>query len=99
MPTIPDHFRLNFEPIASSDAVIQSDTLRFTMLTDRLLRLEYHPQGRFEDRATQAIWYRQQPAPEFKVKQAADTLEIETEYLYLQYQPNSEAGFSARNLQ
>jgi alpha-glucosidase (family GH31 glycosyl hydrolase) len=99
MPTIPDHFRLNFEPLASTDAVIQFDTVRFTMLTDRLLRLEYHPQGKFEDRATQAIWYRQQPVPQFTARQAAETLEIETEYLFLKYQPNGDAGFSAQNLQ
>ena len=40
-------------PIANKNAVIRGDKYRFTVLTDRLLRLEYDEDGIFEDRATQ----------------------------------------------
>jgi alpha-glucosidase len=41
---------------------------RFTVLTDRLIRLEFHRDGRFEDRASQAFWFREQPVPEFRAE-------------------------------
>lgn len=34
---------------------IQGETYRFTLLTDRLIRLEYAQDGRFEDRQTQLV--------------------------------------------
>ena len=42
------------KPVARSAAVVQQGHARFTVLTDRLLRLEYSAQegGPFEDRAT-----------------------------------------------
>ena len=65
MSVIPDHFKVDFQPIAQSDAMICIGNACFTILTERLIRLEYHPQAEFEDRATQRIWYREQPIPDY----------------------------------
>ena len=40
-------------PLADPQAVIRGETYRITMLTDRLVRLEYAQDGQFRDAATQ----------------------------------------------
>ena len=82
---IPEHFKLDLRPLAAADAVVQAGHARFTVLTDRLIRLEYHAEGRFEDRASQAFWFRAQPVPDFRADVTADAVEIETDDLILRY--------------
>ena len=72
-------------PIANKNAVIRGDKYRFTVLTDRLLRLEYDEDGIFEDRATQCVVNRDFPVPEFSVKEKDGVLTIETNCLRLEY--------------
>lgn len=72
-------------PIANKNAVIRGDKYRFTVLTDRLLRLEYDDDGIFEDRATQCVVNRNFPVPEFSVKEKDGVLTIETDCLRLEY--------------
>lgn len=97
MSVIPEHFNLKFRAVANPDAVLQLGNARFTMFSQRLIRMEYHPDGKFEDRATQTFWYREQPVPEFSYRCNDNILEIETEYLYLNYQETGEA-FNKNNL-
>jgi hypothetical protein len=95
---IPEHFKLKLDPVAAAEAVVHADHARFTVLTDRLIRLEYHPDGCFEDRASQAFWFRAQPVPEFRAEIAANTLEIETAFLHLRYRRAAGEGFSPETL-
>lgn len=95
MSAILESFKLEFMPLAAPDAVVQIGHARFTVLTERLIRLEYHPQDCFEDRASQAFWYRHQPVPDFNAQITENSLEIETAYLHLQY---SGGDFSPENL-
>ncbi len=67
------------------------------MLTPRLLRMEYSRAGAFEDRASQAFWYRRQPVPKFDARQTSELIEIETEYLQLRYRVSDE-GFASTTL-
>src|SRR5215216_4613384 len=97
MSAIPEHFRLDLKSLASRDAIVHSSNARFTLLTNRLIRLEYDPTGGFEDRASQTFWYRQQPVPEFTVKTRDDGIEIETDCLHLCYIDDG-TGFSPDNL-
>ncbi len=97
MSVIPEHFRLNFRAIANKEAVVERGNARFTVLTERLIRLEYHPSAQFEDRATQSFWYREQPVPKFRVDTQDNKLEIETAYLRLTYTDTGE-GFTEDNL-
>jgi alpha-glucosidase (family GH31 glycosyl hydrolase) len=48
--------------------------------------MEYSPTDTFEDRPSQAFWYRKQPVPPFKVTQNEQSIEIDTGELHLVYQ-------------
>jgi hypothetical protein len=98
MASIPEHFHLSFHPIALPEATIRLGNMRFTVLTERLIRLEYHPEACFEDLASQAIWYREQAVPAFELMIGEGSLKLETAYLRLSYQANEDAGFSPANL-
>ena len=77
---------LDVNPAARGDAMIAVGNARFTVLTERLIRLEYDPEGHFEDRPTQTVWYRQQPVPAFDLKRTDTQVSIETEAFSLRYQ-------------
>ena len=91
-PHIPE-----FHPVAHADAVVTAPHVRFTVLTDRLIRLEYSPDDRFEDRPSQAFWYRDQPVPKFKKTVTGSSVEIETDCLHLKYQVSAK-GFTSKTL-
>ncbi len=58
-----------YEPLADPSAVVIAGggSARFTVLTDRLVRMEYAKMPKsFEDRATLAFVNRRQPVPKFK---------------------------------
>ena len=72
---------------ANPEAVFTFDQTRISVLTERMLRIEISPNGRFEDRPSQAFWYRQQPRPDMHVVHTDATLQIETPNFTLQYDP------------
>ncbi|MBI5934850.1 MAG: DUF5110 domain-containing protein [Chloroflexi bacterium] len=92
LPPIP-----TFRPIAQADATVATANVRFTVLTDRLLRLEFSADGRFEDRPSQAFWFREQPVPKFSKTVTDSLIEIETDFLHLKYQITPK-GFTAKTL-
>src|SRR5512132_1010206 len=92
LPPVP-----SFEPVANPSAVISVPNVRFTVLTDRIIRIEFSPDNTFEDRASQVFWYRNQPVPAFKHSLKDKVLEIETDYLHLTYKLGR-SGPTARNL-
>jgi alpha-glucosidase (family GH31 glycosyl hydrolase) len=75
----------DFAPLADPAAVVSGPHVRFTVLTDRLLRLEFSPIDRFEDNPSQAFWYRRQPVPQFQASVSDKAIRLETEYLRLEY--------------
>jgi len=93
---IPAHFKVKANPTPDPKAVIAVGKARFTILTSRLIRMEYSPTAAFDDRPTQVVWYREHPVPYFQLNQSAGRVEITTEHLCLTYQ--SEGGFNAINL-
>ena len=97
MDNVAPHFRLDVAPIADEDAVVRGPRARFTVLTSRLLRLEYDPDEIFEDRASQLVWYREQPVPEFEVRRRGEQIDVITEHVHLRYRPGP-AGFTAESL-
>ena len=70
---------------AYEDAVIKGDKYRFSIITPRLIRMEYSENGAFEDRATQSVVNRRLDAVEYTVQQNADKVVIENEYFRLTY--------------
>lgn len=71
--------------MANPKAIIKGDKYRFTVLTDRIIRMEYSEKGEFEDRSTQAIINRFLEVPEFKVCEDDEKLTIRTEHMLLSY--------------
>lgn len=86
-----------YNPVPEPGAVVSGPQVRFTVLTSRLLRLEYSPAGRFEDRPSQAFWQRCLPTPDFRICSSPEAIEIETEHLHLTYQITPK-GFAAATL-
>ena len=100
MPTISPDFpqlKIPFRPIAAAEAVVCGANVRFSVLTSRLMRMEYSPSGQFEDRPSQAFWYREQPAPAFSVARDGDEIEIRTDHLRLCSRGGA-GGFTPANL-
>jgi alpha-glucosidase (family GH31 glycosyl hydrolase) len=85
MYTVNQSFHPPFAPAAEAGAIVRAPKVRFTILTPRLIRLEYSPDERFEDRPSQAFWYRKQSVPSFKTNQDETRLEIDTGELLLTY--------------
>ena len=72
-------------PKTNEKNIIQGDCYRISVLTERLLRLEYSPEGIFEDRATQAVWNRNFPEASFTLIENANGLEVLTSKVRLIY--------------
>lgn len=81
----PAYTRIDFAPVADPDAVVTAGNARFTVLGPRLIRMEYAPDGCFEDRPSQAFWYRRQPVPRFEIVRDDSGLTLTTEHLRLEY--------------
>ena len=92
LPPVP-----SFKPVADKDAIATAPNVRFTVLTDRLIRIEHDQDNIFEDRPSQVFWYRDQPVPAFKKKITKKVVEIETDHLRLVYKIGR-GGFTPDNL-
>jgi len=92
-----DHRRVEASPPADPAAMVGARHARFTVLTSRLLRLEFAADERFEDRPSRSFWHRRQPVPGFEVSRNGDVVEIRTDHLRLHY--DSQLGFTRDGLQ
>ena len=86
-----------FDPLPDPSAVVLAGQARFTVLTSRLLRMEYSPGGQFEDHPSQAFWVRRLPLPAYTTRQEGAYHLIETEHLLLRYRPGRR-GFTPTGL-
>ncbi len=80
-----EKIRFPLSPKANPQAVITGEHYRFTVLTPKLIRLEYAENGMFEDRATQTVLNREFPVPAFRKLENDVSLEIITEAFHLHY--------------
>ncbi len=96
LPYIPDYYQLHTRHITNQGAIVLAPHARFTILTSRMIRMEYSPVDEFEDRASQVFWFREQPIPEYKAKRTSQGLDIYTEHLHLRYK--SVLGFIQNGL-
>ena len=76
---------LRTDPLAPAASVIAGDRWRVTVLTERLLRLEYAAGGDFEDRPTQVVLDRAFPTPDFKLTRKGAGILVRTPALTLEY--------------
>lgn len=89
-------FLWNTRGKALDENMIRAGLCRFTVLTPSLLRLEYDPEGRFEDRASQFAFYRDFPQTAYRSSLNGDVLTLETENLKLSC--DCSAGFGRDSL-
>ncbi len=77
--------------------IVQGSDYRFTLLTERLIRLEYSSSGEFEDRNTQLVANRDFEPVNYSVLKDHNghEVEIETEFFHLYYDGGP---FAASNL-
>lgn len=88
-------YKMNVKPLAREGAVVSGKNYRFTILTERLIRMEFEKDGFFNDDATQTVICRDFEVPQFRVVDNPEQLEIITKYLHLYY---NKQEFSAEGL-
>ena len=74
--------------LANPENVVQGDKYRFTVLTPRLIRMEYSEDGIFEDHLTTLVLNRKTPKVEYTKKEDKKYIEITTSYFRLTYEKN-----------
>lgn len=86
MASIGKQYAPNEENCFSNTSVVfKGQNYRITVLTERLLRLEYSFEGVFKDNQTILVKNRNFDVPIFKVEQDEKYLVIKTKYFMLQY--------------
>ena len=98
MYSLGDHFNnINLNHlVANDDVTFRGNTYRITLLSPRLVRLEYNQAGQFNDLETSIVKKRDFDLPEFSKKEDEKTLVIQTVYFTLTYA--KESTFSSRTL-
>ena len=72
-------FIVNTDKIMADDkAVVFGDKYRFSVLSDRVIRLEYSEEGKFVDKPTQLIRRRNLGYADFNFREDQYVLQIET---------------------
>lgn len=90
-------FKMNQDKLkVNQDCILKGKKFRIQILTERLIRLEYNPNGKFVDSASALIINRKFDKPLFELKEDSSSYYIETKYLKLKYIKNKE--FSEKSL-
>ena len=78
-----------YDPVADPKAIVTVGNARFTVLTPRLIRMEWAADGKFEDHASLVFLNRKLPVPKFETTDTKsgtnDVVSIRTEKLELTY--------------
>ena len=86
MYNLGDRFKPDYQKSkCNKDTVFKGNKYRITVLTERLIRLEYSEDGVFEDRPTIFAQNRNFPKPEFNISESGNILKIVTKYFELEY--------------
>ena len=84
-----EQFKFDLESSKALESnIIKGDKYRFTVLSDRLIRMEYSENGEFVDLPSELVWHRNMPKVEYKLKEDKRILEITTKYFRLTYHKN-----------
>jgi len=81
----------------SSNVAWQDSNVRFTVINDGVIRMEYAPDGKFVDDPSFIATYRQYQPSEYKLDESESSVSIKTNCMSLTYQKGTGA-FAAENL-
>lgn len=84
---------------ADQRAMVVGDKYRITVLTERMVRIEYSPDGCFVDQQTQTVLNRRFPVPEFRVNENENQIEVTTSHLIVSYDKNKPFSSTTLNIQ
>ena len=76
-----ERFTWKTNGMANEKNIVSGAKYRFTVLTPRMIRLEFCEEGLFEDRASQIVFHRDFSPVKFSLDKDGDTLILKTEYL------------------
>ena len=96
MYKLGEQFKNNNKLVTAEKMVFRGKNYRISVLTERLVRLEYNPDGAFNNYETTNIKNRFFEMPEFSIQEDENVLKIQTSYFQLTYVKN--ASFSSRTL-
>ena len=82
---------------AQTNVAYQDSQVRFSVVTEGVIRLEWHPEGQFTDLASFVASEREYPEVDYKVRKRGKNVEITTSKMILTYKMNS-GKFVADNL-
>ncbi len=86
MASLATYFIKNKEDLVTNKSmVVMGKHYRFSILTERLIRLEYSEEGYFEDRASSLVIFRNFSKPLFNLEENNTFLRITTKYFTLEY--------------
>lgn len=93
MSSLSDYFvKDNKNLISKKENILIGKNYRITILTDRLVRLEYSLNGVFEDRASQNVIFRNFDRVNYVVNESDTLLQLSTKYFTLAYVKNKVFG-------
>ena len=72
-------FKIKNTPISNSKYIVIDKNYRFTILINKMIRMEYSDKGIFQNKATQKVINRNFSDVNFTVIEKNDTLEIITD--------------------
>ena len=87
-----------FQPIANPAAIVTAGNARFTVLTDRLIRLEWSATRTFQEQATWVAIQRNHTVPAFKTSSNSTHTLISTPYVTVEYLTASTTTFNSSNI-
>ena len=70
---------------SGGNVAYQDDQVRFTVVTDGVIRLEWQPEGKFTDLASFVASERNYPQVEYKVRKRGKNVEVSTSKMVLTY--------------
>ena len=82
---------------SESNIAYQDNQVRFTVITDGVIRLEWQPEGKFNDLASFVASERDYPSVDYKIRRIGKKVRIETKRMTLEYKTGS-GKFDASNL-
>lgn len=80
-----DNHLWTMEPVGREENTIQGKKYRFTLLTSRLIRMEYREDGKFEDRPTQSVWNRRFEPVAHRLVTEEEGFELFTDHMHVVY--------------